>query len=106
MQFTKEFKAGIRAGAVTRSYRVWKKPQAKVGGRYNLHPDGVIEVTGISQVAPADITDKEAVAAGFADAAALRRFLATRAKVVLVEFSYLGPGLNGQPERDLSLIHI
>lgn len=100
MQFTKEFKAGIRAGAVTRSYRVWKKPQAKVGGRYNLHPDGVIEVTGISQVAPADITDQEAIAAGFADAAALRRFLATRAKVVLVEFRYLGAGLTGQPERE------
>jgi hypothetical protein len=100
MQFTKDFKAGIRTGAVTRSYRAWKKPQAKVGGRYNLHPDGVIEVTAISRVSPAQITDQEAVAAGFADAAALRRFLGTRAKVVLVEFDYLGAGLTGQPARE------
>ncbi len=100
MQFTKEFKAAIRAGEVTRSYRVWKTPQAKVGGRYNLHPDGVIEVTAIRQVDPASITDSEASASGFEDAAALRRFLDTRAKVTLVEFNYLGAGLVGQPERE------
>ena len=100
MQFTSVFKDGIRAGRVTRSYRVWKKPQAKVGGRYNLHPDGVIEVTGISQVPPTGITDEDAVAAGFDDAAALRRFLDTRASVTLVTFRYLGAGLVGQPERD------
>lgn len=100
MQFTKEFKAGIRAGEVTRSYRVWKKPQARAGGRYNLHPDGVIEVTAVSQVAPAKISDQDAHSAGFEDAAALRRFLNTRAKVTLVEFRYLGAGLAGQPERD------
>ncbi len=100
MQFTRVFKDGIRAGKVTRSYRVWKKPQARVGGRYNLHPDGVIEVTGISQVPPAGITDEDAAAAGFADAAALRRFLGTRAEVTLVVFRYLGAGLVGQPERN------
>ncbi len=100
MQFTKEFKAGIRAGEVTRSYRVWKQPQARVGGRYNLHPDGVIEVTAISQVSPAKISDQDAGHAGFGDAAALRRFLGTRARVTLVEFTYLGTGLTGQPERD------
>ena len=99
MQFTREFKAGIRAGKVTRSYRVWKKPQAKVGGRYNLHPDGSIEVTAISRVATSSIADQDAVAAGFADGAALRKFLGTRGKVDLVEFRYLGPGLVGQPER-------
>ena len=100
MQFTKEFKTGIRAGKVTRSYRLWKQPRAKVGGRYNLHPDGMIEVTGISQVAPGEISDQEARRAGFGDAEALRDFLKTRNKVTLVEFRYLDPGLTGQPERD------
>jgi hypothetical protein len=100
MQFTKEFKAGIRAGTVTRSYRVWKKPQASLGGRYNLHPDGAIEVTAISQVSPASITNQEAAASGFDSALALRRFLDTKGKVYLVEFRYLGPGLVGQPARD------
>jgi hypothetical protein len=100
MQFTREFKAGIRAGKVTRSYRTWKKPQARVGGRYNLHPDGVIEVTSIAQVSPSGVTDQDAIASGFEDARALRRFLDTRNKVYLVEFTYLGAGLAGQPERD------
>lgn len=100
MQFTKEFKAGIRAGRVTRSYRLWKKPQARVCGRYNLHPEGAIEVTAISQVAPASITDADAVASGFDDAAALRRFLGTPEKVTLVRFRYLGAGLVGQPQQD------
>ena len=100
MQFTRDFKAGIRAGKVTRSYRVWKKPQARIGGRYNLHPDGAIEVMSMQKVAVADITDRDADAAGFEDAAALRRFLGTRGKVDLVEFRYLGSGLVGQPHRD------
>jgi hypothetical protein len=100
MQFTKEFKAGIRAGKVVRSYRDWKSPQAKVGGRYNLHPEGAIEVTAISQVAPARITDQDAIESGFANATLLREFLGTRAKVTLVEFNYLGRGLVGQPDRD------
>lgn len=68
MLFKKEFKTGIRAGRVTRTYRAWKKPQAKVGGQYNLAPDGVISVHSPSMVNPAEITDADAVAAGFADA--------------------------------------
>lgn len=100
MQFTRAFKEGIRAGRVTRSYRVWKKPQAKVGGRYNLHPDGVIEVTAMRRVAPASISRDDAVRAGFEDAAALRRFLDTDDEVTLVEFQFLGGGLTGQPTRD------
>ena len=100
MQFTKEFKAGIRNGKVTRSYRTWKKPQARVGGRYNLHPDGVIEVTAVAQVSPSSINDQDAIASGFEDAQALRRFLDISEKVYLVEFTYLGAGLVGQPERD------
>lgn len=100
MQFTREFKAGIRAGKVTRSYRTWKKPQARPGGRYNLHPDGVIEVTAVTQVCPSRITNQDAIASGFGDARALRHFLDRNEKVYLVEFTYLGAGLVGQPERD------
>ncbi len=100
MQFTKEFKAGIRAGTVTRTYRAWKKPQARIGGRYNLHPDGVIEVTAISREAPGRITDTDALASGFTSAAALRNHLGSRTDVTLVEFRYLGSGLVGQPDRE------
>jgi hypothetical protein len=101
MLFTREFKEGIRAGLITRTYRTWKRPQAKVGGRYNLAPDGVIEVTRMSLVLPEQITDDAAAAAGYSNATALRRFLKDPTDAVhLVEFIYLGSGLVGQPDRD------
>ena len=102
MLFTRQFKDGIRAGRVTRTYRQWKRPQARVGGRYNLAPDGVIEVTHMRQIAPDSISNADAIAAGYPDAAALLQALASPADPVqLIEFRYLGQGLVGQPDRDL-----
>ena len=102
MLFTRQFKDGIRAGRVTRTYRQWKRPQALVGGRYNLAPDGVIEVTHMSQVAPDSISNADAIAAGYPDAAALLQALASPLEPVqLIEFRYLGKGQVGQPDRDL-----
>ena len=97
MLFTRDFKDGIRAGKITATYRKWKRPQANVGGRYNLHPDGVIEVTGLSEVAPSGIKDRDARAAGFDNAAALREFLGTSDRVYAVTFQYLGSGLVRKP---------
>lgn len=99
MLFTSEFKAGIRAGRVTRTYRNWKKPQARPGRQYNLPPDGVIEVTGLSSVKPEEISEDDALAAGFTDAATLLTFLKITGPVYLVEFTYLGSGLVRQPEQ-------
>jgi hypothetical protein len=100
MLFTREFKEGIRTGRVTRTYRTWKRPQAKVGGQYNLAPDGVILVTRMSLIAPESITDEDATAAGYPDAAALRTVLEAPGEPVhLVEFTYLGSGLVGQPDQ-------
>lgn len=99
MLFTRQFKDGIRAGRVTRTYRCWKRPQARVGGRYNLAPDGIIEVTHMSQIAPDRISDADAAAAGYPDAAALLKALKpSDDPVQLIEFRYLGRGLVGQPE--------
>ncbi len=97
MLFTAKFKDGIRAGRITVTYRNWKRPQAKVGGRYNLHPDGVIEVTGLNRVDPAAIEDRDAQAAGFDNADALRNFLGTSDDVYAVRFSYQGSGRVRQP---------
>lgn len=52
-------------GTITRTYRVWKRPQANVGGQYRLNMDGVIEVDALSQVKAADITDRDAQETGF-----------------------------------------
>ncbi len=101
MLFTRSFKDGIRAGRVTRTYRCWKRPQARVGGRYNLAPDGVIEVTGMDLVPPDAISDADAIAAGYPDAGSLLASLGAPAGPIhLVEFRYLGSGLVGQPDRD------
>ncbi len=99
MLFTSEFKAGIRAGRITRTYRSWKRPQARLGRQYNLAPDGVIEVTNLCTISPGRITDPDAIAAGFADARTLRSFLKSTEPVYLVEFNYLGSGLIRQPEQ-------
>jgi hypothetical protein len=92
MQFTRDFKEAIRAGNVSCSFRIWKSPQARVGGRYNLHPLGAIEVTALRQIRFADATLAHVRQSGFADIEALRTFLevADDDLVYLVEFRYLG----------------
>jgi hypothetical protein len=94
MLFKKEFKEGIRAGRITRSYRVWKRPQARLGNRYNLAPDGVIEVTAMARVAAESLTNSDAAQAGFADKDSLLNYLSPPdgESIYQVEFSFLGPG--------------
>lgn len=75
MQFQKLFKEGIRAGTITCSFRKWRSPQAKVGGQYNLHPVGAIEVTSVRLVTFSTVTDSDARYSGFADRSALARYL-------------------------------
>ncbi len=101
MLFTRDFKMAIREGRVTRTYRRWKRPQARTGGRYTLAPDGIIEVTGITMTAPARIRDADARRAGFPDRNALLAFLKASpdAELYQVDFRYLGSGTASQPER-------
>lgn len=100
MLFKKEFKEGIRAGRITRSYRVWKRPQARSGNRYNLAPDGVIEVTAMTRVPVKSLTNSDAMQAGFADRDALLDYLnaPTGESIYRVEFYYVGPGSVRSPE--------
>lgn len=92
MQFTKDFKEAIRAGRVTCSFRTWKSPQAKVGGHYNLHPEGAIEVTALRQISFANAAATHVRRSGFSDKRALRAYLRIDDDdpVYLVEFRYLG----------------
>jgi len=94
MLFTREFKEAIRAGRMTRTYRRWRRPQAKVGGRYDLHPRGTIEVTSIERIPAARITARGATKAGFSSREALLEQLgaATDDEIYQIEFSYLGTG--------------
>jgi hypothetical protein len=101
MLFTREFKAAIREGTVTRTYRCWKRPQARTGGRYTLAPDGVIEVTAMARINAGRIRDSDARRAGFPNRHALLDYLNTRpeAELYQVDFRYLGSGTVRQPER-------
>lgn len=38
MQFSRGLRAGVLAGDMTLSVRLWKRPQVRVGGRYRVGP--------------------------------------------------------------------
>lgn len=82
-------------GSITRTYRVWKRPQAKIGGHYRLNQDGVIEVDGLAQVPVASITDRDADRAGFMSKDALvaklreQAAVTARTKIYCLDFHYV-----------------
>jgi hypothetical protein len=66
MLFKQRLWAGLADGTITVTFRRWRKPQAKPGGRYRT-PAGVIEVDAVTTIAAADITDADARRAGYDD---------------------------------------
>lgn len=63
MQFRQRDKEAIARAELTLSFRRWRSPQARVGGRYRLG-EGVIEVTSVDQIDPSQISLEDARAAG------------------------------------------
>lgn len=74
--FQKRFHAGLVSGAVTLTFRRWKKPHVKPGGRYRCHPIGVLEVDSVVSVRVGDITVADAVSSGFPTLEALLEYMA------------------------------
>lgn len=70
MLFEKRSWAGIADGSITVAFRRWRR-LAVVAGRDRRTPAGIIHVTAVDAVTPADVTDDDARAAGFPSAAAL-----------------------------------
>ncbi len=101
MQFQKHFKDGIRAGTITCSFRKWRAPRAKVGGQYNLHPLGAVEVTSLELVNFSVVNDSDAQLSGFEDRSALARHLKAgeNDEVYRVELRYLGDNSIKQPPK-------
>lgn len=60
----------IRTGKVTVLFRRWSRPGAKAGGT-QMTQGGVVGVDSVEVIDEADVTDADAVAAGYADAADL-----------------------------------
>jgi hypothetical protein len=68
--FTADAWPGLASGAITVTFRLWTRPQAKVGGRYRVGGSTLL-VDDIRQVRVADITDDDARLAGEDDRDAL-----------------------------------
>jgi hypothetical protein len=85
--FPNRMHEGLRSGSVTVTFRDWKRPQAKVGGRYRTG-GGDLVVESIEPVRAGQITDADARRAGSADAAALRREMRWTDDVVVLRIAF------------------
>ena len=106
MQFEKRFKPGIREGRITQSFRAWKRPQVKTGGRYRVHRVGMIQVDAIEHCRRAAISSADARKAGFESRDALLDYLDRKSHCKSVEsqplyrvvFHYAGSGEDERPD--------
>ena len=74
MRFTLDAHPALADGSVTVTFRNWKRPQVKVGGRYRVGSVDLV-VDAMRQVRMGDLTDADAAAAGLKDLARLRKLM-------------------------------
>jgi len=72
MQFSPELRDRVADGTITVSYRLWSRPQVKVGGVYRSG-SVMIEVDDIEMLPFSSITDEDLAQTGEQDIEALRR---------------------------------
>jgi hypothetical protein len=92
MLFTADAWPGLADGSITLTFRTWKRPQAKTGGRYRV-AGMLLEATDVREVRSGDIADAEAVRAGALDASSLlarMKIVDGEQMVWRVELRYLG----------------
>jgi hypothetical protein len=90
--FKQRLWAGLADGTVTCTFRRWRRPLAKPGGRYRT-PAGVLQVDAVAVVDPAGIPDEDARRAGFDGRGELLRELDRHGDgpVYRVDFRFAGP---------------
>jgi ASCH domain len=71
VEFSKELRADVAAGDITLTFRLWRRPHAKVGGRYRVGPME-IEVDSMELVPFGRISTADVRRAGEHDREALR----------------------------------
>jgi hypothetical protein len=72
MEFSRELRDEVISGDITVSYRLWRRPKVRVGGRYPVGP-AQIEVDSIELVPFASITPADVRQCGEKDLESLRR---------------------------------
>jgi hypothetical protein len=96
MEFSRDLRAGVLAGDITLSFRLWRRSKVKPGGRYAVGP-GQIEVDSVEVVPFSSITATDLRRAGESDRESLRRRAAhagpisDQTPVYRIEFHRVGP---------------
>jgi hypothetical protein len=76
MLFTTDAHAGLAAGTITTTFRLWTRAQVRVGGTYRIGDSGIaLRVDRLERVRLGELTDEDAVLAGCGDLAGLTRLL-------------------------------
>ncbi len=70
MQFSCELRDGVVSGRITLSFRLWQRPQVKVGGQYAT--SGGIEIDSIEMVPFSSVTRADVRRSGEKDRESLR----------------------------------
>jgi hypothetical protein len=72
VEFSRELRSDVLTGEITVSFRLWRRPQVKAGGRYRVEA-GQIEVDAIDLVPFSSIDDADVRRSGETDLESLRR---------------------------------
>jgi len=72
VEFSRELRDGVLSGEITVSFRLWRRPKVKPGGRYRVGP-GQIEVDAVELVSFSSITSADVRRSGEMDRDSLRR---------------------------------
>jgi hypothetical protein len=93
MLFSVDAWPGLADGSITRTFRTWKRAQARAGGRYRVG-GMLLQADDVRRVPAGELTEDDAHAAGEPDLAALRRRLGEPSPdmpVWRVDLHYVGP---------------
>jgi hypothetical protein len=96
VEFSKELRDDVLVGDITVSFRLWRRPKVKAGGRYPVGP-AVIEVDSIELIPFSAITAADVRRSGEPDRETLRRRAAHAGPIddgtllYRVEFHLLNP---------------
>ena len=72
MEFSRDLRDDVISGDITLSYRLWRRPKVRVGGRYPVGP-AHIEVDSVELMPFASITAADVRRSGEPDRESLRR---------------------------------
>jgi hypothetical protein len=103
MEFSRDLRDAVMAGDVTVSFRLWRRPKVRPGGRYRVGPVQIevdsVELMPFAVIAPADIRRS-----GDRDRESLRQWAAHAGPITngtllyRVEFHLAGPPACSPPD--------